>query len=201
MASKEHVHSKDADRVNQVSAQFEAQPAEGRAQQIAPAMSGQVARPLPRDFSPQEVVYLQRIIGNRAVGRHLTTTSTPALIIQRASVTTKRGKVDQRITDEVLAIVSAAEAKNGADSSGDMLKSLQGVRANEKVASLDPGSRETYGISGASFFPGTQTYNGPKNLALPHLPCIWFRLELRGAGGATQGLRAHTPDVSIVSSG
>jgi hypothetical protein len=38
-------------------------------------------------------------------------------------------------------------------------------------------------------------------LALPHLPCIWFRQEPRGAGGANQGLHAHTPDVSIVSSG
>jgi hypothetical protein len=43
--------------------------------------------------------------------------------------------------------------------------------------------------------------SGSLELALPHLPCIWFTQRPRGAGGAGQGLLAHTLGASAISSG
>lgn len=168
MASKKLAHHNGTDRPKRVSASVETQRNQTQYQQVAPAASVHHTPSVSTATLAQNILHLQRTIGNRAVGRHLTHTATttglpataravPASLIQRAAVTTKRGKVDQRILEEVLAIVNAAEAQGGKDRSGPMLQSLQDVLAKEKVKELDPGSRQTYGISGASFFPGTQT--------------------------------------------
>jgi hypothetical protein len=79
-------------------------------------------------------------------------------VVQRSTVSAAlRGPVSDTILTEIKNILDAAEAGGGnsRDNSGQ-LKVLQDLLAKEQVQKLNPGSRETFGLSGASFFEGSQ---------------------------------------------
>lgn len=63
-----------------------------------------------------------------------------------------RGPVDDRILDELQTILAAAEAGDGAERDGDELKKLRAILKEATVAETVPDSKETFGLSGASFF-------------------------------------------------
>jgi hypothetical protein len=79
-------------------------------------------------------------------------------VIQRSTVTTAlRGPVADKVLTELTNILNAAEARGGGsrDAKGQ-LKVLQDLLSKPDVAKLNPGSRETFGLSGASFIEGSQ---------------------------------------------
>lgn len=161
MASQQHKSGSTTERPQRKSAAPDPKSIE---QPAASALAQHRVSAAVDRISSQEIVQLQRTIGNQAVGRLLANTkkSTTHLAsnsrIQRATVTIKRGPIDPGITTELLAIVTAAETKGGVERSGPMLTQLTSLFSNEQVQKQFPSSRGTFGVSGSSYIEGAQLF-------------------------------------------
>jgi hypothetical protein len=87
-----------------------------------------------------------RALGRRRLQREITLT------------VAARGPIRQSILDELQSILEAAESGGGAERGGPMLTSLKTAMQDPTVTpNHPPDPRGTYGMSGASYFPGVET--------------------------------------------